>query len=148
MPTILDLADISKNERLAMDGESLIELLADTYDPERTVFSEYHVEKVKGPSFMVRRGKYKYVYVHEFDSQLFDLEADPGEWHNLSGLSEVKELEAELHALILAQFDPDRLTEAGQESVRRRKVIREALQRNDVHWDYQPDFDATRQYVR
>jgi len=50
--------------------------------------------------------------------------------------------------LILSQFDPEQLAAAGAESVQRRLVIKEALARNGVHWDYFPDFDASRQYVR
>ncbi|RPI84829.1 MAG: choline-sulfatase [Chloroflexi bacterium] len=148
LPTLLDLAGVPESDRLPADGHSLSELLAGADDPERTVFSEYHVEKVKGPSFMVRRGKYKFIYIHEFGRQLFDLESDPGEWHNLSGQTAVKDIEAELEASILAHFDPEQLAEAGRVSVQRRLVIKEALRRNDVHWDYSPNFDATRQYVR
>ena len=42
-------------------------------------FSEIHSEGIHGPCFMVRKGKFKYIYVHGHDAQLFDLEADPGE---------------------------------------------------------------------
>ena len=34
---------------------------------------------------MARKGRYKYIYVHGHGEQLFDLQADPGEWHNLAG---------------------------------------------------------------
>lgn len=148
LPTLLDLAGVRKESRLPVEGHSFVELLAGADDPGRFVFSEYHVEKVKAPSFMVRRGKYKYVYIHEHGGQLFDLEADPGEWNNLSGQAQVKDVEAELEALILERFDPEQLAAAGRESVRRRLIIKEALRRNDVHWDYTPSFDAARQYVR
>jgi hypothetical protein len=36
----------------------------------------------------------------------------------------------------------------GQLSIRRRELIRQAMIRNDTHWDFSPVFDATRQYVR
>ena len=97
---------------------------------------------------MVRQGKYKYVYVHGYDRQLFDLQADPGEWRNLSGLPAFKDLEAELEASILARFNPEQLAAAGRESVQRRMVIKEALRRNDVHWDYVPQPDTPGKYVR
>jgi hypothetical protein len=32
--------------------------------------------------------------------------------------------------------------------VRRRELVRRALERNGTSWDYAPVFDATRQYVR
>ena len=148
LPTVLDLAGVPESDRLPVDGRSFADLLSGPDEPERLVLSEYHVEKVKGPSFMARRGKYKYVYIHGFAPQLFDLEADPGEWRSLAGLPEFEEVEWQLRSAILAQFDPDALAQAGRESVMRRLVIKEALKRNDVHWDYFPEFDATKQYVR
>jgi choline-sulfatase len=148
MPTFLDLAAVPEADRLPGDGRSLCPLLAGREEPERTVFSEYHVEKVKGPAFMVRHGRYKYIHIHEHDSQLFDLETDPGEWHNLAGRPEFQPVEEDLHGLILGRFDPEQLAQAGMESVRRRLIIREALQRSGERWDFSPTFDATKQYVR
>ncbi|MDQ3928357.1 MAG: DUF4976 domain-containing protein, partial [Chloroflexota bacterium] len=115
---------------------------------ERPLFSEYHVEKVYASCFMVRRGRYKYIYIHRHGSQLFDLEADPGEWHNLAGQPDMQALETELLSLILARFDPDRIEAEGADSVARREVIKAAMERNGTHWDYFPYFDATTQYVR
>lgn len=148
VPTLLDLAGVPAAERLPLDGTSLMGLVAGTDTTARIVFSEYHVEKVRAPCFMVRAGNYKYVYIHGHGSQLFDLMADPGEWHNLAGRPEMQKLEEELRGLILAQFDPDRIAASGEVSVRRRELIRQAMARNDTHWDYFPYFDATKQYVR
>lgn len=148
LPTLLDLAGVSSEQRLPVDGRSLVGLLEGIDGTERPVLSEYHLEKVKAPCFMVRRGRYKYIYIHGHGSQLFDLEADPGEWHNLAGQPGRQELEAELRGLILARFDPDRIEAEGAASVARRLVIKAAMERNDTRWDYQPYFDATRQYVR
>ena len=128
-------------ERLPLDGTSVFER-----DPQRALLAEYHVEKVRAPCFMVRRGSYKYVYVHGHDEQLFDLAADPGEWNDLA--AERSEVTAELRALILARFDPDAIAADGAASVRRRDLIRRANERNGTRWDYEPRFDATRQYVR
>ncbi|MEZ4675885.1 MAG: hypothetical protein R2932_16795 [Caldilineaceae bacterium] len=36
------------------------------------------------PCIMARQGDYKYNYIHGHAPQLFDLAADPGEWHNLA----------------------------------------------------------------
>ena len=148
LPTLLDLARVPGEARLPVDGNSLIPLLEGSEDPDRAVFSEYHLEKVKGPAFMVRRGRYKYIYIHEYGSQLFDLQEDPGEWQNLAGQEAGGGIEASLQARILARFDPDRLATAAVESVRRRLIVKVALARNGTHWDFSPDFDATKQYVR
>ncbi len=131
-----------------MDGVSLAQLIDGTNDGERAIFGEYHVEKVRAPCFMVRQGRYKYIYIHGYDTQLFDLEADPGEWNNLAGQPELQLVEQRLRELILERFDPERIAADGAASVRKRLVVRQALQRNDIHWDYFPYFDATRQYVR
>jgi choline-sulfatase len=146
--TLLDLAGVPPEARLPMDGTSLLPLLDGAATGERPVLSEYHVEKVYASSFMVRQGRYKYIYIHGWGSQLFDLVADPGEWHNLAGQPALQAVEAALHARILAQFDPDAITADAEASVARRVVIKEALARNATHWDYTPQFDGTKQYVR
>lgn len=134
-PTLLDVLGVE--ERLPMDGGSLLE-------PAGTVFSEYHVEKVRAPCFMVRRGRWKYVYVHGYDEQLFDLDADPGEWTNLAGSHDT----TEYRELIRERFDPDAIARAGAESVPRRELIARAMAMTSTRWDYSPFFDATKQYVR
>ncbi len=144
LPTLLDLAGGEAAEELA--GTSLVPLVDGAEAGERPIFSEYHVEKVRAPCFMARRGRWKYIYVHGHDEQLFDLEADPGEWQNR--VRDEPELARELRDLILAEFDPDAIARDGADSVRRRDLIRRALERNGTRWDYQPFFDATKQYVR
>ena len=148
VPTLLDFAGVPIEDRLPVDGESLAGTLDGTDTGERAILSEYHVEKVRAPCFMVRQGRYKYTYIHGHGSQLFDLAEDPGEWNNLAGQPELAELEDTLRALILARFDPDSIAADGAASVRRREIIKEAMERNGTHWDYAPAFDATRQYVR
>jgi choline-sulfatase len=134
-PSILDWLGVE--ERLPMDGGSLD-------DPGGVVFSEYHVEKVRAPCFMVRQDKWKYVYVHGHGEQLFDLATDPGEWTNLAAEHDT----SALRASILERFDPDAIARAGEASVRRRDLIARAMAITGTRWDYSPVFDATRQYVR
>ena len=148
VPTLLDWAGYPEAGRLPMDAVSLAGLIEDGTAPERPIFSEYHVEKVHAPCFMVRRGRYKYIYIHGYDSQLFDMETDPHEWDNLAGRPAMASQEAELRGLILARFDPDQLARDGQASVQRRDLIRQAMARNGTAWDYFPYFDASKQYVR
>ena len=42
------------------------------------------------------------------------LQADPGEWHNLAGEAAYAGVRDELHAAILAQFDPDEIDRNGE----------------------------------
>jgi choline-sulfatase len=134
-PTLLDLAGVE--ERLPLDGRSLLDP-----DPDRAVLAEYHVEKVRAPCFMARRGSRKLIHVHGHGEQLFDLERDP---HEGRGLDEDA---GDLRGLILAAFDPDAIAADGAASVRRRELIREAMARNGTRWDHAPVFDATTMYVR
>jgi choline-sulfatase len=138
-PTLLDVAGVQ--DGLPSDGRSLLDA-----DPDRSVLAEYHVEKVRAPCFMARRGRWKLIHVHGHGSQLFDLEADPGELENLAGRG-IPEEDA-LRAKILAEFDPDAIAADGADSVRRRELIRRAMALNGTRWDHAPVFDATTQYVR
>lgn len=152
LPTILDLVGVAEDGRAPIDGTSMVPLLAGARQ-ERVVFSEYHLEKVFAPCFMVRRDRFKYVYIHGHggqpaDAQLFDLDADPQEWTNLIDSGRHQDVRAELHGLLLERFDPERLAADGARSLVRRSIVKEAMRRNDIHWDFQPSTDATRQYVR
>ena len=140
LPTVLDLAGVE--ERLPYDGRSLMGLIDNSEREERVAFSEIHSEGIHGPCFMVRQGKFKYIYVHGHDEQLFDLEADPGEWCNLADDPAHEEMEETLKARILEQFDPDAIDAAVQASIRRRQLIREAMSATKTRWDASPPFDA------
>ncbi|MBN1317010.1 MAG: choline-sulfatase [Anaerolineales bacterium] len=151
-PTLLDIAGV--RERLDLDGTSLFQTLRDESRKE-AVFSEIHAEGVYAPCFMVRRAQYKYIYMHENGAQLFDLQADPHEWRNLSGSSKFKGLEEELMGCILKRFDPDLIARRVQDSIPKRKLVRKAMELSDTHWDWDPyqrcapsKIDCTTQYIR
>jgi choline-sulfatase len=148
LPTLANLAGVQADQLPSGDGKSLLDILSNGEMEDRAVFSEYHLEKVWAPCFMVRRGRYKFIYIHGHGEQLFDLESDPDEWDNLARSSGHSGVQAELKELIFERFDPDRLAAEGAASIRRREIVKEAMRRNDTHWDYAPFFDATRQYVR
>src|SRR4051794_31275289 len=135
VPTLLDVAGVPDGERLTLDGASLL----DTGDGP--VLAEYHVEKVRAPCFMVRSGRWKYIYVHGHDARLFDLDADPGERNALPGRVERRATEERLRALTLAGFAPAAIAAAGAVSVARRDLVRRAMERNGTSWDYQPFVD-------
>ncbi len=145
-PTILEIAGVQG--ALPMDGASLIPCIEGRETEEREAYAEMHTNGLYTTCFMLRKGPYKYVYIHGEAPQLFDLRADPGEWHNLAGNPAYKGIEDDLRARILNKFDPDAIEEDLQQSLLKRAVIKEALHRNDTHWDYQPFFDATKQYAR
>ena len=130
-----------------MDGKSLMGLIAGDAEPEREVFSEHHTEAVGSPCFMIRRGRYKYIMIYGHESLLFDLEADPGEWNDLSDRLDLGELTRDLRQRILEEFDPDSINRDIIAGMKRKKVIRDAMVANDTHWDYRPVFKPTLLYV-
>jgi choline-sulfatase len=64
-------------------GVSLFDLAAGT-TPDRNVLCEYHGMGSTTGAFMIRHGKYKYVHYVAYRPQLFDLERDPEELHDLA----------------------------------------------------------------
>ena len=143
-PTFWDIAGIPEDERLPVDGRSLIGLLDGSDTDDWVTFSENPSDgMVEAPCFMIRWQHYKYVYIHGHAGQLFDLNADPGEWDNLIGDPAYADLEAELKSRLFKRFDPDETERAMMESYRRRVLIDRAMKANKTHWDVEPRFDPT-----
>lgn len=141
LPTMLDIAGVPPKQRLAMDGLSLLPILRGGEDVERVVFSEYHSQGAHAPCFMVRQGRFKYVTIHGYEAQLFDLEVDPGEWQNLSGNPAYHEVEHSLKTRILEQFDPEWIEQDVMNSIRKRELIKRSMSITRQSWDYAPFFD-------
>ncbi|WP_170761584.1 sulfatase-like hydrolase/transferase [Ruegeria lacuscaerulensis] len=81
--TARDVCGVSDDEGNAdQPGQSLRTIANAPDDPNRTGFSEYHDGGSKTGSFMVRWGRWKYVYYVGQPPQLFDLERDPHEQVN------------------------------------------------------------------
>jgi len=76
---------------------------------ERTVLAEYHASSSRAGEFMIRNGKWKYVYFVHYPErpELFDLEKDPEELHDLgTDKAFSKEREA-CHRKLLAMLNPE-----------------------------------------
>lgn len=149
LPTVCELADV--NDLAPHDGSSMLPFM-EKEDPERTTFAEIHSEGIHGNCFMARKGKHKYIYIHNHDDQLFDLEADPHEWNNLANDPAHEKIRQQLKAEILAQFDPEAIEKKVVESLRRRKIIREAMRITGLRWDvgqveFHPSRHALHQYL-
>lgn len=142
MPTMLDWAGVE--ERLPMDGRSLVPLMEGDAGEDRIAFAEIHSEGIHGNCFMARKGQFKYIYIHGRDEQLFDLAVDPDEWNNLADDALHTEVKAELRAAILEQFDPDAIEEDVVAGLQRRRLIREAMAQAGTRWDAQIRLDGSR----
>ncbi len=73
---------------------------------ERIALSEYHAVASKGGSYMIRKGKFKYIYYVGYDPQLFDLDADPLETNDLSASDEHQTVRANLESELRKILDP------------------------------------------
>ncbi len=103
---------------------------------EDTVFSEYAVGTV---SRMVRSGPWKYNYYHEMEPELFNMQDDPGELHNLTGQPQYHEIEQRLRDLVLQNWLPGHVRERVQRRKRERVLIANWVRATqppepDPHW--------------
>ena len=107
----------------------------DEEDPERIAFSEYHASKSPSGSFMIRKGRYKYIYYVGFAPELFDLESDPEEIHDLSDDPLYVDILRDYEAILRTMIDPeevDRRANAAQKELVERAGGPEAVFANLV----------------
>lgn len=97
MPTMLDLVDIGLPDDL--DGVSLLDsIVSGTPPPDRSAFSQYSGNPTVGD---IRRAvitrRYKYIYDPADAPELYNLESDPLEMHNLAANGKYTKVIRELH---------------------------------------------------
>ncbi|HSA88871.1 MAG TPA: sulfatase-like hydrolase/transferase [Burkholderiales bacterium] len=88
-------------------GASGVSLLAKP--TQRVILSEYHASSSRAGEFMIRHGKWKYVYFVRYPDrpELFDLENDPEELNDLGGDSRFRREREACHEELLAMLDPE-----------------------------------------
>jgi choline-sulfatase len=145
LPTVCEIAGV--RDYLPVDGKSVMELIDSGNGAPRQVFSEYHSNGVYTTCFMIRSGRFKYIHIHEEQDQLFDLENDPHEMHNLIGEPQVAAIEQDLKNRILETFDPQRIEEDVRATIRKRRLFKQWGEVTGVKWDCHPDFDANKNAV-
>jgi choline-sulfatase len=75
--------------------------------------SEYYAHNIASGYAMIRSGHYKYVYhsspdeQHPAQRELYDLQADPGEFHNLAAQPGQQALIEKLHAALIKELGED-----------------------------------------
>jgi choline-sulfatase len=86
-----------------LPGQSLVDIANGKAGP-RTILSEYHAAGAMTASYMIRRGRFKFVFYVGLPPMLFDLEADPDELQDLgqdpSYAATLKECEAALRGVV------------------------------------------------
>ena len=123
LPTFMGIASGSDwaSPVETLDGENLATKLDD--NPERAIFAEYLAEATTAPIFMIRKGRYKYVFSSDDPPLLFDLESDPNERQNLAGTPEHAEPEQHLRSVVMQRWDREKLDESIRLSQRRRQLV-------------------------
>ncbi len=109
------IAEIGGAERSDdWDGESLLDYLDDGNSDWRDVaVSEYYAHNIASGMAMIRQGPWKYVYharfdeVHEPERELYNLEADAGEFNNLANDPAQADRIAQLHDLLARELRRD-----------------------------------------
>ena len=149
LPTLVDMAG-GDSTALAgtIDGRSLAPHLEGARGHDEAI-GEYLAEGAIAPMAMIRRGAHKFIHSPPDPDQLYDLAADPKERDNLAGRPEQGERVADFRAEAARRWNLPALEAQVRESQRRRRLVDAALGKGEAHsWDFQPQRDAARLYVR
>lgn len=140
IPEIVSLVDLSAtlvevagaSPITPLDGNSLLSLArGEAPDWKDEAFAEYLAHGVSGPMAMLRRGKFKLNYSFGDDVELYNLEADPGEFRNLANEPEYAATVHEMTERILSHWDPVTLKDEVIRSQRERILIERATTGKD-----------------
>lgn len=151
MPTLLDLAEGGPFSGYAdggIDGTSLVPALnGDTDSLSDVVISEFAADGSTGPSRMVKKGPWKYMYLEGEDELLYDLLSDPHELDNKINNNDVADVAAELRRIAFDDWDPDAWrTEIAQDQQRRLLIHRSTG--GEPTWVNIVRTDDDRRYIR
>ena len=106
-PTIVDSVGLERHpDDRNLPGSPLLDIVRGTAPP-RTVMSEYHAAGAATGAFMIRKGKFEFIYYVGMPSQLFDLETDPYELRNLVPDSGYRSLASDCEAALRNVVDPE-----------------------------------------
>ena len=107
-PTVLQAIghdEITTQEKLP--GRSLTKLAHAPNDPQRVAFSEYYAAGADRASFMIRKGKYKFITYVGYAPELFDLEKDPQELSNLAQDAAYADVVRQYDGILRGMVDPE-----------------------------------------
>jgi choline-sulfatase len=148
LPTLLEIAQPGAQLPASIAGRSLVAALEGRDKPAQ-VLGEYLAEGAIAPLVMVRRGDYKFIHCPVDPDQLFSLRADPDELTNLAARPEAAPLVSRFRTEIAERWDLKGLHAAVLASQQRRQLVYAALRKGRfTPWDFQPQRDAARSYIR
>ena len=151
-PTFIDLAGGKLSDIVSpIDGNSLCGLLHGCKDSEwhDTVYAEMLAEGVQTPCYMIRRGRFKFIYSQGDPPLLFDMVEDPMELTDLGTNSDYSEIQADFIKAIQSKWDTEKLTGDILASQKQRQLVMEALKTGSSYaWDYNPIQDESKRFIR
>lgn len=148
LPTLLDMAGISDEPAVPLDGRSLMPHLLDGSGHDE-VIGEYMGEGAIAPLIMIRRGQWKFIHSSVDPDLLYNLAENPAELHNLAADPAQAQLVAELRREVAERWDFPQITSAVLASQRSRHLVGTANTIGTLtSWDHQPRRDAAQEYVR
>lgn len=117
-PTILENFGLAADNTpldpdLRRPGQPLGDI-ARGHDKDRAVFSEYHAAGSPSAGFMLRKGRWKYHHYVGYDAELFDLENDREEMHDLGASADHAEIKALMESELRQICDPDAVDKAAK----------------------------------
>jgi choline-sulfatase len=131
-PTVLEATGVTPMPGTTggRPGTSLFDILQHPHDRERLVFAEYHAAGAITGATMLRKGAWKYIHYVGYPPQLFDLDQDPEELHDLGTDPAHETVRAEFEAELRRIVDPegvDRRAKADQAQIVERNGGRDAI---------------------
>lgn len=120
VPTMADAVGIESDD--TWQGRSLLPVVYGEREPDtdRAVFSEYHAHGTSRGMFMLRQGRYKYIYYPDNPDQLFDMVTDPDERHNLAAVPEHEERREQFEQQLRDIVNPETVDEWARADQRER----------------------------
>jgi len=106
VPTIMSIAGIP--EEPSLPGQSLLPFVTGEgeYSENDAIYCQYHQkQRWAAPIRMIRTEKWKYNIYIKHGAELYDLESDPHEIHNLVDDPDYREIQKKLHDQLVAQID-------------------------------------------
>jgi choline-sulfatase len=123
--TILEFAGCDVDEQ-DLDGASLGGVLRGTEaDGGGFAFSDYYAHGTNRPGRMLRMGRYKLNYYLDEPVELFDIEADPGEFTDLAGDPAHAAVRKQMMSLVKADWDPGAIDRDVKTTQRLRRMTME-----------------------
>ncbi len=154
LPTLMDMAaqgGETPEIGMPLDGRSLFAEAQGGVAPEDAeAIGEYCAEVAPAhPILMIRRGRWKYIHCEVDPPQLFDLVADPSELTNLAGDPAHAETAAKFAAEVAERWDSAAISANVIATQKQRRAVHAAMEAGLVtSWDYQPQRDASTEFVR